>query len=96
MAEHRACHGCIDGCTRESPVHCASCVHEPWPCDAYVRGRFLMGAAAEVHRFRQHPPYGSSFLDCDHTICQEHRVALGLPLHGYDPDRPPAAPDREA
>lgn len=34
MAEHRACHGCLDGCSRESAVHCSSCVHEPWPCDA--------------------------------------------------------------
>lgn len=34
MAEHRACHGCLDGCTRESAVHCISCVNQAWPCDA--------------------------------------------------------------
>lgn len=35
MAEHRACHGCLDGCSRESAVHCISCVaHQAWPCDA--------------------------------------------------------------
>ena len=35
MAEHRACHGCLDGCTRESAVHCISCVAvQTWPCDA--------------------------------------------------------------
>ena len=83
MAEHKACHGCLDGCTKETAVHCISCVvFQPWPCDAYVRGRFLVSAASEIHHWRKHPPYGSSFLDCDHTICQEHRVALGLPLHG--------------
>jgi hypothetical protein len=34
MAEHKPCHGCLDGCSRESAVHCVSCVNEPWPCDA--------------------------------------------------------------
>lgn len=37
MAEHRACHGCLDGCTRESAVHCVSCVAvQAWPCDAQL------------------------------------------------------------
>lgn len=35
MAEHRPCHGCLDGCTAESTRHCVSCiVFQPWPCDA--------------------------------------------------------------
>ena len=84
-AVHRACHGCLDGCKRESAVHCTSCVNEPWPCDASVLSRYLMSAASDAHVFRRHQPHGSSFLDCDHTICQEHRAALGLPLHGYTP-----------
>ena len=38
MANHRACRGCMDGCTADAPKHCASCVNEPWPCDAERRG----------------------------------------------------------
>ena len=53
-------------------------IHE----DTAVMRRFLMSAASDAHVFRHHQPHGSSFLDCDHTICQEHRTALGLPLHG--------------
>lgn len=82
MATHTACRGCLDGCTIDEPKHCATCVNQSWPCDAHIRGRFLMSAASEMHFWRKHPPYGSSFLDCDHTICQEHRAALDLPLHG--------------
>lgn len=78
MAEHRACHGCLDGCTRESAVHCVTCVHQAWPCDAQVRGELLMGAAAEVHRSRKHGEYGSSFLDCDRPPCVRYRAVLGI------------------
>lgn len=38
MATHRACPGCLDGCVPGIPAHCASCVHESWPCDAHRRG----------------------------------------------------------
>ncbi len=79
---HRSCAGCLDGCVPGMTNHCASCVHESWPCDAQKRGDQLMGAAAEVHRFYQHNEYGSSFLDCEFRPCATYREALGLPLHG--------------
>lgn len=82
MATHRPCPGCLDGCLPGLATHCVSCVYETWPCDALRRGQMLLSAASEIHRSRKHEPYGSSFLDCDLTICQEHRAALGLPLHG--------------
>jgi hypothetical protein len=81
MADHRACHGCIDGCTRETAVHCVICVNQAWPCDASMLKDVLMGAAAEVHRRRKHPPYGSSFLDCDQAPCTRFRAAIGT--HGH-------------
>ena len=34
MAEHRACRGCLDGCVPGMTVHCTSCVHESYQCDA--------------------------------------------------------------
>lgn len=83
MADHRECQGCLDGCTIESRAHCRSCILEPWPCDAQqltdhrVRLHLmLMDAAAEVHRYRGHPPYGSSFLDCYSIPCVKYRSAL--------------------
>lgn len=84
MTRHRACRGCLDGCTPDTPRHCASCIHEPWPCEAYEIGQHLMRVAADVHRLRQHPPYGSSFLDCEIAPCPNSRIVLGLPLHGYE------------
>jgi len=48
MATHRACSGCLDGCTRESAVHCTSCVNEPWPCDATVLRAALDKAAGRL------------------------------------------------
>lgn len=93
MATHNVCQGCLDGCVPGMTRHCTSCVHESWPCDAHVRGRFLMSAASEMHYWRKHSPHGSSFLDCDHTICQEHRAALSLPLHGRPAPSPGAAPE---
>ena len=56
MAEQRACRGCLDGCSRESAVHCTICVNQAWLCDATLRGEALMDAAADVHRSRKHPP----------------------------------------
>ena len=81
MAEHRACHGCLDGCDRESAVHCAVCVNQAWPCDAIILKDLLLDAAAEVHRNRKHSPYGSSFLDCDRMPCTRYRAAIG-----YEPE----------
>lgn len=46
MATHKACHGCLDGCERESVVHCVICVNQAWPCDAAT-------LAAEMERYRQ-------------------------------------------
>lgn len=78
MATHKACHGCLDGCERESVVHCVVCVNQAWPCEAKTLGDLLMDAAAEVHYYRKHPPYGSSFLDCDRVPCARCRAALGI------------------
>lgn len=74
--KHRPCHGCLDGCTHKSTVHCVSCVNEQWPCDASEFGRLLLGLSSEAHYHRKHPPYGSSFLDCEREPCSVHRAAL--------------------
>ena len=46
MAKHQACHGCLDGCTRESAVHCTICVNQAWPCEAQK-------LTEEIERYRQ-------------------------------------------
>lgn len=38
--------------------------------------RLFMGAASDAHVLRRHPPYGSSFLDCEKGPCPEYRAAL--------------------
>jgi hypothetical protein len=51
MAEHRACQGCLDGCSLHSTVHCISCVNEPWPCDATeMKRQTLLFVADDLRR----------------------------------------------
>ncbi len=79
MTTHKACHGCLDGCTQDEPKHCVSCIHEAWPCDAQRLRGLLVDAASVAHTASKHPPYGSSFLDCSWTSCQSYRDAIGRP-----------------
>lgn len=44
--------------------------------------RLLTDAASTSHTAEKHPPYGSSFLDCDKSACTTYRIALAADRAG--------------
>jgi len=70
VAEHRACHGCLDGCTRESAVHCTICVNQAWPCDAQRYAEALCDLRAHLAACYQSATRGA----CTHLTDALNRI----------------------